>query len=126
MLMKERLKKTVKIIIIAALLSGGYAFLCFRGFAIPCIFHEITGLRCPGCGVTHMCMDVVRLDFSSAFNDNQALFFMLPVLIILIGIMVIRYIKEGRFYSKKYETYIYIAMILVIIPFGILRNIFGF
>ena len=29
---------------------------------IPCIFQKITGFACPGCGMTHLCMRLLRLD----------------------------------------------------------------
>ena len=33
---------------------------------IPCIFQKITGFACPGCGMTHLCMQLLRLDFAGA------------------------------------------------------------
>ena len=124
--MKERLIKVIRILFIAALLSGGYAFLCFHGIMIPCMFRQITGLRCPGCGVTHMVLDILKFDIPGAFTENQALFFILPTLAVLILFMTIRYIKEGKMYSTRFETAMYIAMIAVLVPFGIFRNVYGF
>ena len=41
------------------------------GFGIPCMFHTLTGLDCPSCGVTRMCMALLRLDFEAAFFINE-------------------------------------------------------
>ena len=100
--------------------------MCFHGIMIPCMFRQITGLRCPGCGVTHMVLDILKFDIPGAFTENQALFFILPTLAVLILFMTIRYIKEGKMYSTRFETAMYIAMIAVLVPFGIFRNVYGF
>ena len=49
------------------------------GFGIPCIFHTITGLDCPSCGVTRMCMALLRLDFAAAFRYNAAILVLSPL-----------------------------------------------
>ena len=38
----------------AGLLYG--IFVSYTGLAIPCLFRKVTGLLCPGCGVTGMCV----------------------------------------------------------------------
>ena len=40
---------------------------------IPCMFHQITGLYCPGCGVSRMCLALFRLDFVSASGQCRHL-----------------------------------------------------
>jgi hypothetical protein len=30
---------------------------------IPCLFQKITGLACPGCGISHFCIRLLHLDF---------------------------------------------------------------
>jgi len=70
--MKKRLLKfsTAAIILVAAGILY-YLIVSFTGFAIPCVFRKITGLYCPGCGVTGMLTHIVRLDFKGAFECNQ-------------------------------------------------------
>ena len=46
---------------------------------IPCVFQEVTGLKCPGCGISGMCLALLRLDFKSAFLSNRLLFVLIPV-----------------------------------------------
>ena len=38
--------------------------------APPCLFHQITGLNCPGCGGTRAVSSALRLDFRAAFWYN--------------------------------------------------------
>lgn len=36
-------------------------------FGVICIIKHLTGISCPGCGMTRACMSALRLDFSAAF-----------------------------------------------------------
>ena len=46
------------------------ALLVKLGISLPCIFYQITGLQCPGCGNTRAAMALLRLDFAAAFEYN--------------------------------------------------------
>ena len=102
-----------------------YALLCFQagGPIIPCLFHTITGLDCPGCGVSRMCLSLLRLDFSAAFHANVALFLMLPFGVVLFLQMAVRYIKEGIFSPTKVQTAILWIMAILLLIFGVVRNL---
>jgi hypothetical protein len=39
-----------------------------------CVFHEITGIACPGCGATRCVRNVMRGDLTSAFFMNPMVF----------------------------------------------------
>ena len=72
---KEKLKKSKKIIYITLLLSFIYLYLIKRfSFYIPCIFHKITHMYCPGCGLTRMIISIFKLDIYQAFRYNPLLF----------------------------------------------------
>ena len=61
---KARLKKLLMNIFLlgmAGLLYG--IFVSYTGLAIPCLFRKVTGLLCPGCGVTGMCVALLHLDW---------------------------------------------------------------
>lgn len=122
--MKERFLKVIKYgtVIIAA----GFAYALFyikTGFAVPCVFNLITGLKCPGCGTTHMIINIMKLDFAQAFACNPVMFLLLPVFAYLICANLYRYIKYGKAGTPKHESVIGIIIIAVLVCFGILRNI---
>ena len=50
---------------------------------IPCVFYEITGLYCPGCGITRLCLSLFEGDVYQAFRYNPIIFIDLPILFIL-------------------------------------------
>ena len=87
---------------------------------IPCPIKELTGLYCPGCGITRMFKSLLELDFYAAFRYNPLLFIMLPFALVLYFDYVVR--KDKSFYKKIPEAIWYIIIALLIV-YGILRNI---
>lgn len=122
--MKERFHKVC--FTGAALIALGCAYLLIYlkfGFAIPCVFHLITGLQCPGCGTTRMIASLARLDFRSAWHYNPVVLAMSPMIVYIIVKDTVQWIKYGRTKSSKIENYIECAMVAALVIFGIVRNI---
>ncbi|MBR4208486.1 MAG: DUF2752 domain-containing protein [Lachnospiraceae bacterium] len=124
--MKQRLKTTLCISAALLLLGGVYAIANMHGFSIPCMFHRITGLRCPGCGITHLFMDLLKLDIKAAFMDNPYAFIILPILSVILLRQLILYIKNGREDYSRFENMILIMIVICMIPYMIIRNIMDF
>lgn len=109
--------KKVVLSILGIILFISYYYLSkYTGLYIPCIFHELTNLYCPGCGVTRMCFSILKLDFYQAFRYNPLVF------ILLIGFILCKLFK-----IKLPKSALYILLLIVIL-YGILRNIdiFGY
>lgn len=124
---RARVKK-VSVWIIAVILIGClYSFLYHQHvIQIPCIFNKITGLYCPGCGVTRMCLAIGQLDFKRAFYSNCMIFCTLP-LGMGIGLRrLIAYVRTGEINHSKSETALLWGIVIGLILFGILRNIPAF
>ena len=122
--MKQRLLKVIKTGAVIVIIGCAYAlFYVKTGFGIPCVFHLVTGLQCPGCGITRMAVNLLKLDFAAAFSCNRAVFVMLPALAYLLCAKLYRYIRYGKTAEPKHETMMEIMMIAVLVVFGILRNI---
>ena len=97
-----------------------YFIVKYTSFGIPCLFHEITGLKCPGCGLSHMFIDLFHFRFKEAFNDNQLMFFLWPF---TFGeILYIRYLTSaGRDLPRLNKLFLYSAVGIAMI-YCIIRN----
>ena len=93
---------------------------------IPCPIFSVTGLYCPGCGVTRMIYSIFKLDFYQAFRYNPLLFISLPFFIFFIVNDIYSKIKNKESLYKKVPEYIWIIVIFIFMIFGILRNIFPY
>lgn len=107
------------------LLAGVFYALIITHFKIriPCVFRLVTGLKCPGCGVTTMCLCLLKLDFAGAFRANPVVLCLLPLGIIMAVILSVRYVRTGRVRLTKFENIIAYCVCAVLVIFGILRNI---
>lgn len=63
------------------LLGAGAAYYGFASVfgGIPCLFRLVTGLKCPGCGITTLILRLGRGDLAGAFWANPFLFVTLPL-----------------------------------------------
>lgn len=122
--MKERLLRTLFYVISAIICGMAYIGWCnISTLRIHCLFHELTDLYCPGCGVTRMCLALVKLDFRRAFYNNRALFICIPMGLILSIQLIIQYIKVGFIKPSSKQTRLLWGIIVFLIIFGFLRNI---
>ena len=125
--MGERKTRALKAgLVITGLLSAGlfFAYGAVRwGWWLPCVFNRLTGLRCPGCGVSRMCLSLLRLDFEQAFYWNGAVMICLPALAYLFGYLLYRYIRFGDMGMKRWQSNLCWCMAAVLLLFGIWRNL---
>lgn len=122
---RERLYRIMKHMAAICLVGGIYAVWIGRtGIGIPCPIRLITGWKCPGCGITHMCISLLHLDFSAAFLSNPAVFCLLPVYILLGIKKTWQYIMTGQYMFGRLENIVLVISIAILILFGIARNLF--
>ena len=93
------------------------------GIGIPCVFHELTGLYCPGCGITRLLFSLLELNFFQAFRSNPLVFILL---ILIILYLILKLILKRFNINLTIPNYIYYFLLIIVILFGILRNIPGF
>lgn len=121
--MKNRAIKVIKTFFI--ILTAGIAyglFVMHTGVGIPCMINLITGYKCPGCGVSRMCMAFMRLDVNAAYHYNKVLFLLLPILLAVFSYQLYRYIRYNETKLTKVQLAIlYIAVALLVI-WGFVRN----
>ena len=115
------MKKKITITIIFLILLITYLYLGNKlNVYINCPIKEITGLYCPGCGITRMLQAILQLNFYQAFRYNPLLFISLPFFIFFTieGIIT----KKDPLYNKI-PNKILITIIIIFIIYGILRNL---
>ncbi len=101
-----------------------YALLCrLLGTGIPCLFHVLTDLKCPGCGITRMALSLLRLDLRSAFAWNAGIMLASPFLLFTFISESILYIKHGRRPLRRSSSIILLSVGVWLLVFAILRNI---
>lgn len=110
----------------AALLLVGCAYAIFvslTGLAIPCVFHLVTGLQCPGCGVSRMCVSLLHLDFAAAWGYNPALLCLLPFGIAVAADVFVRYVRCGCKRPHRWANVLLWLMLAALLLFGVWRNL---
>ena len=74
--------KTVRLsigILVPIVLIGGLLFFKTYGSPIPCVFYELTGFYCAGCGATRALDALVHFRISDAVGHNVFFVIALPV-----------------------------------------------
>ena len=94
------------------------------GIYIPCPIHLITGLHCPGCGITRCIVSILELDFYKAFRYNPLIFILLPFLCSYVIYKLYIWILDRKDnVTNKLKGYPMYILIIILIGYGILRNI---
>ena len=109
----------------AILIGGGilyYVFIKITGFSIPCIFRMITGLLCPGCGITRCLTALADLQLKRAFSYNQYVFFSGPIILFLIIKNDIIYAQYGNRKSSKFDNALILICIITGLLYAVIRN----
>lgn len=123
--MKKRAAEvTKKFLITLALGLGYYLINQLTGLGIPCPLHKLTGLLCPGCGISRMCIAIIQFDLEGAFYYNAAIFSLIPIFAVLIITYYYNYIKYGVKDFKKWQNVLLALCVVVVVTFGLLRNIY--
>ena len=121
--MEQRLKHLLKGL--AEIIAIGLAYALFTTLThlyIPCPFRLITGFKCPGCGVTHYCLAMLRLDLSAAFQANPFIFCLAPPALLYGIYRSYLYVKYDRIEYSLPEGIVLGLVAVAAIVFAILRN----
>ncbi|WP_309122278.1 DUF2752 domain-containing protein [Paenibacillus sp.] len=99
--------------------AGGLLYLKVwlpaTGLGIPCVFHEATGLYCPGCGMTRAALSLLEGDLPQAFRYNALAFGLLPLLFV--------YFLANRRGMRRTSRAVMAAMVTAALAFGVTRNL---
>ena len=112
--------RTLVIIALAVVSSSGVFlylfeidFMNYLPTVSLCPFHAITGLPCPGCGMTRAMMSLGQLKLEAAMEYNM---FSTPLLILMV-----LYVWPGKFPSFLQHKLFSIIMVIVVIFVWLIR-----
>ena len=122
---KQRLKRLLQLAVWAA----GFGLLLlissiFLHRGIPCPLFQLTGIRCPACGMTRGMVLFLSGDFYGALRQNLLFPFLFGLLILLCTTQSIRYYRSGRCGLKSWDFGIYTASAVILILWMAVRNYF--
>lgn len=91
-------------------------------FFIPCMLNKLTGIKCPGCGMTRSVHYLVNGNIKQAIWYNLML---IPIIILVIYALYryIRYlVKDEEIINKALENWLKVYLVIILI-FGVTRNL---
>jgi len=117
-------------IVLAAVALGVAAVVFFfnpstHGFYPVCQFHRLTGLNCPGCGMTRALYALLHGHFSTALRDNALLLLGLAAAALRglwLGAKKFRGAAGGEFFPAKFL----LPLLVIALVFTVLRNLPAF
>ncbi|MFF2889416.1 DUF2752 domain-containing protein [Paenibacillus sp. NPDC057967] len=91
------------------------AWLPLTGLAIPCPIHAVTGLYCPGCGITRAALSLLELDVHQAFRFNSLIFVLAPLFAL--------YAWTNAKKKRRMGGTIMALMLAITLLYGLARNL---
>ena len=89
-----------------------------HNFFPPCVFHQLTGWNCPGCGATRATHDLLRGQLVQAVRDNALFVVALPMLAVFAAVSFFR----RKSPAKISRHWLWILSLLAV-GFGVWRNL---
>lgn len=90
-----------------------------------CQFHRLTGLNCPGCGMTRATHALLHGELAAALRQNALLVALVAILLlrgVWMGLNRLRGKANGEFFPVKYLW----PLLAVMLLFAVLRNLPAF
>lgn len=124
--MKQRLIKAALCVPLLCVLGFLGVRLSELGFGVPCVFHAVTGLQCPGCGVTRMLSALLRGDLRTAWESNAAVLALSPVLAALVLLSAARWVRTGSARLPRWGDAAAVVCVVLLLLFTVARNVRAF
>ncbi|MFD2673249.1 DUF2752 domain-containing protein [Marinicrinis sediminis] len=90
-------------------------WLPVTNIGVPCVFHSLTGLDCPGCGMTRASLALLNGDLYQVFRFNPLIFFIAP--------LYIAFLIASKMQKRQLSQWLIVIMVISALAFGILRNV---
>ncbi len=122
-----RSKKRLVALLSAALgigtLGVSYGILVNNGIGIPCLFYTVTGVRCPGCGISRALAALLCGRFDRFLEYNLLAPLILLYLLWLGFFTAKRYIQTGKIAYSSPCRWIDIGVLALLLVWWIARNL---
>jgi len=120
--MNQRVLRISIFIIAAGAILLLYFFVEPKNGNLPkCLFHELTGLYCPGCGVQRSFHALLNGHILTAIDYNLLFILFLPLIIYFILAFALG--KKHPSSSFIYKPVFSFTVVIVVVSFWVLRNI---
>ena len=121
---KKRSLVVISVVFILVLIALFYYKLdSLFNISIPCIFHKITNLYCPGCGITRAIFSLMEFNIIAAIKYNLLIILVFPFL----GYYIFINVRDWIFFKERnnlvFSNKVWNFLLIITILFGILRNI---
>lgn len=92
------------------------------GKGIPCVFRKVTGMLCPGCGMSHALSSLIHGRISEAIGYNVLSVTICPLIVVFLFVRGIRFVKYGEEEFKALEVLFLLICLIVCTVFFLVRN----
>lgn len=119
--MRINKNKLKKVLIVLALGVAYYIIISITPFSLKCPVYTVSRhhVKCPGCGITHACMEALNLDIRSAFYYH-------PIAVVFAPFWLVCGVLWLFDRGERFNMVVSRITLPVLLVFFIARNIPGF
>lgn len=121
--------RAVSVILAATVVTIAVTIFFFNPAAYPfypvCQFHRLTGLNCPGCGMTRAAYELLHGEWRAALHDNVLFVAVLGLLVLRAGWFALNK-RRGRANGDFLQAKWLWPLLVVALVFTVLRNLPAF
>lgn len=126
--LRRHMAAVLSVMAVVAALAAVYLYMKFDPaesvFFPRCIFHELTGLSCPGCGSQRAIHALLNLDLKGAFAGNALMVISIPFILLAVFAWLMRSRMQGLYRWIGSSPVVW-TVFAVIMLWWVLRNVFG-
>lgn len=123
---RKRIRRVIVTLAVAGIILLAYAaFYAGTGLAVPCVFRELTGLRCPGCGISTFSVLLLKRQWKAALAQNYMAPWIYLYLLWVVWDFCRRYIKSGETTLMPQPELLNVSFLVLVVAWWCLRNIIG-
>ena len=89
----------------------------------PCVFHQLTGLNCPGCGATRAVYHLMHGEWGMALRHNALFVVALPLIALWLVRSIRPWVRGERLGSPGFTGRGVILAMVILMSFGVVRNL---